>query len=298
MIAALEGGVLLDVFTVFVERGRADAVQLAARQRRLQHVAGVHRALGLAGADHRVDLVDEDNGLAFVLRQFLQHRLQALFEFAAELGAGQQARHVERQHALALQRIGHLAVDDALRQAFHDRGLAHARFTDQHGIVLGAALQHLDRAADLVVAADHRVELAHAGALGQVERVFFQRLALAFGILRIHGVAAAHGGNGRLQRLACQAVFARQPARVGFVFGERQQHHLAGQKLVAAFLRFAVGQVQQRQQLTPDLHVATVAGHFRQALERAAQGRGQAADIDAGALQQRTCAAVVLAQQA
>jgi hypothetical protein len=58
--AALQRGILLDVLAVFVQRGRADAVQLAARQRRLEHVAGVHGALGLAGAHHGVDLVDEE----------------------------------------------------------------------------------------------------------------------------------------------------------------------------------------------------------------------------------------------
>ena len=67
--AALERGVLLDVLAVFVERGRADAVQLAARERRLEHVAGVDRAFGLAGADHGVQLVDEDDGAALVLRR-------------------------------------------------------------------------------------------------------------------------------------------------------------------------------------------------------------------------------------
>ncbi len=161
--AALQRGVLLDVLAVFVERGRADAVQLAARQRRLEHVAGVHRAFGLAGAHHGVQLVDEDDGLALVLGQFVQHGLQALLELAAVLGAGQQRRHVERQHALVLERLGHLAGDDALRQAFDDGGLADAGLADQHRVVLGAALQHLDGAADLVVAADHRVELAHGG---------------------------------------------------------------------------------------------------------------------------------------
>ena len=93
----------------------------------------------------------------------LQHGLQALLELAAVLGAGEQRRHVEREHALALQRLGHFVVDDALREAFDDRGLAHARLADQHRVVLGAALQDLDHAADLVVAADHRVELALRG---------------------------------------------------------------------------------------------------------------------------------------
>ena len=62
--AALQRRVLFDVLAVFVQRRRADAVQLAARQRRLEHVAGVHRAFGFAGADHRVQLVDEQDDLA------------------------------------------------------------------------------------------------------------------------------------------------------------------------------------------------------------------------------------------
>ena len=58
--AALERGVLLDVLAVLVERGRADAAQLAAGEHRLDDVAGVHRALGRARADDRVELVDEE----------------------------------------------------------------------------------------------------------------------------------------------------------------------------------------------------------------------------------------------
>ena len=59
--AALEGGVLLDVLAVLVERGRADGVQLAAREHRLEQVGRVHRALGRAGPDDRVQLVDEQD---------------------------------------------------------------------------------------------------------------------------------------------------------------------------------------------------------------------------------------------
>ena len=62
--APLERRVLLDVLAVLVERGRADRAQLPAREHRLEHVAGVHRALGGARADDRVQLVDEDDDLA------------------------------------------------------------------------------------------------------------------------------------------------------------------------------------------------------------------------------------------
>ena len=62
--AALERAVLLDVLAVLVERRRADALQLAARQRRLEHVGRVDRAFGRAGADERVQLVDEQDDAA------------------------------------------------------------------------------------------------------------------------------------------------------------------------------------------------------------------------------------------
>ena len=62
--AALERGVLLDVLAVLVERGRADRAQLAAGEHRLEQVGGVDRALGGAGADDRVQLVDEEDDRA------------------------------------------------------------------------------------------------------------------------------------------------------------------------------------------------------------------------------------------
>jgi hypothetical protein len=66
--------------------------------------------------------------------------------------------------------LGHVARDDALGQALDDGGLADAGLADQHRVVLGATRQHLDHAADLLVAADDRVELALARQLGQVAR--------------------------------------------------------------------------------------------------------------------------------
>ncbi len=59
--AALQGGVLFHVLAVFVEGGGADQVQFAAREHRLEHVAGVHRALGRPRPDHRVQLVHEQD---------------------------------------------------------------------------------------------------------------------------------------------------------------------------------------------------------------------------------------------
>ena len=59
-------GVLLDVLAILVERRGADAPQLAAGERRLQQVGRVAAAFGRAGADDRVQLVDEQDDVAGV----------------------------------------------------------------------------------------------------------------------------------------------------------------------------------------------------------------------------------------
>ena len=269
-------------------------MQLATRQRGLEHVAGIHRAFGLAGADHGVQLVDENNGLPFVLGQILEHVLQAFLELTTELGTGQQRGHVERQHALALERIGHLAGDDALGQALDDGGLADAGLADQHRVVLGAPLQHLDGAADFVIAPDHRVELALARALGQVQAVFLERFALVFRIRTVHILTTAHGVDRGFERLARQAVFAGDFADVELAVAQGQQEQFAGNELVAALDRFLFGRLQQADHVAPDLDLL-LSLHLGQALERRL-GRGeQARHVDAGTLQQGG-RAVLLAQ--
>jgi hypothetical protein len=179
--AALEGGVLLDVLAVLVERRRADGVQLAAGEHRLEQVGGVHRPFGRAGAHDGVQLVDEQDDLALGVLDLLQHRLQALFELAAVLGTGDQRTQVERHDALVLQALGHVAADDALGEALGDGRLAHARLADQHRVVLGPPREHLDDATDLLVAPDDRVELAIARVAGQVAAVLLQCLVGASG---------------------------------------------------------------------------------------------------------------------
>jgi hypothetical protein len=102
----------LDRLAELGRRGRADALNLAARKRGLQDVGGVERAFGRTGADQRVQLVDEDDGV-LILHQLLHDGLQALFELAAILGAGDDQRKIERQNALVGQERRHVAIGDA-----------------------------------------------------------------------------------------------------------------------------------------------------------------------------------------
>ena len=219
-------GVLFDVLAIFVERGGADAMQFAARQRRLQQVGRIHRAVGLAGADQRVHLVDEQDDAALGRGDFLQHGLQPLLELAAVFRARDQRAHVERQQLLVLEAFRHVAVDDPQRQAFDDRGLADAGLADQHGIVLGAAGQHLDGAADFLVAADHGIELAVARRLGQVAGIFLQRVIGVLGRRAVGGAALAQGFDRRVEVLRRDAAFFQDAAGVA-VFLQRQRRAAA-----------------------------------------------------------------------
>src|SRR5438067_2465104 len=212
--AALQRGVLLDVLLLFVERRGADGAQLAAGQGRLEHVRRVHRSFRGAGADERVQLVDEEDDVAFALLHFLDDRLQPVLKLAAILRAGDHRPEVERDDALVLDAFGDVAFDDAAGPSFHDGRLADARLADQYRIVLRAPREHLDHAADLFIASDHRIELAAPRERGEIARVALQRLILAFGILIGHALRATH----RLQRLQHRVgndAVTREDARRG-----------------------------------------------------------------------------------
>jgi hypothetical protein len=171
-----------------------------------------------------------------------------------------------------LSEVGHLAGDDALRQALDDRRLADARLADQHRVVLGAPLQHLDRAPDLVVAADHRVELAVPGALGQVHRVLLQRLALALGFGAVDLLAAAHGVDRRFERLAVGAELLEERAERRLRLGGGEHEQLARDELVAALAGLLLGRLQHGTELAPGCDLLA-ALHLRQALHRVLERR-------------------------
>ncbi len=173
--APLQGRVALEVLAVLVERRRADRLQLAARERRLEDRGSVDRALGSAGADEVVQLVDEQDDVA-ALGDLLHHLLQALLELAAVLRAGDERRQVERVDLLVLQQLRHVRVRDPLGEALDDGGLADAGLADQHRVVLRAAREDLHDPLDLRLAADDRVELAVGGELREVAAELVEQL--------------------------------------------------------------------------------------------------------------------------
>ena len=187
-------------------------MQLAAREHRLEKIAGVHRAFGLPRTNDGVQLVDEENYLPLRRGDVFENGFQALFELAAILRARDQRAHVERDDPLVLEAFGDVAADDPLRQALDDRSLPDARVADQHRIVFGAAREHLNDAADLFVAADHGIELPALGFERKVAAVSFERLIGAFGVFGRDALVAADLAQGLEQLVLGQTGLAEEPS--------------------------------------------------------------------------------------
>src|SRR5690606_34888078 len=153
-------------------------------------IRGVHGTFGRAGADQRVQLVDEQDDAARALLDLFQHRLQAVFEFAAVLGTSNHTGQVERQDALVFQRLGHVAVRAAVRDTFRDRGLPDTLFADHQGVVLRSSAKHLSFWPYRFLAFDHRLDPAASGEAGAVARVRPPRLELYLEVLVTHSRAA------------------------------------------------------------------------------------------------------------
>src|SRR6478735_9300868 len=173
--AALECGVALQVLAVLVERRRADRLQLAACEGRLQDRGGVDRAFGGSRADEIVQLVDEQDDVA-ALGDLLHHLLQALLELTAVLRPGHERGEVERVDLLVLEDVRHLVRGDARGETLDDGGLADARLADENRIVLRTTAEDLHDALDLGLTTDDRVELALLRLLRQVAAELVEQL--------------------------------------------------------------------------------------------------------------------------
>ncbi len=235
--AALQGGILLDVFAILVQGGGTDGAQLAASQSRLQHVARIQRRIAAgAGTHDSVQLVDEQDDVAISLLHLTQHVLQTVLELAAVLRAGHHRTQIERDDLAILQRRGHVAGHDALGQTLDDSGFAGAGLADEHRVVLRTARQHLNGTANLLVTADNRIELALAGLLGEVLAVLLQRFELGLVGLRGHAGVAAQALVGRLDILASDARRREDAARGALVLGQGDEQVLARRVAVTELL--------------------------------------------------------------
>jgi len=108
---------------------------------------------------------EDDRATGF---EFVNHALEAFLKLPAIHRASNKGAHIQLKHAFFEQKRRDIAFNDALGETFHDGGLAHARFTDQGRIILGAARQNLDDAFNLFLTPNDWIELASFSQRSQV----------------------------------------------------------------------------------------------------------------------------------
>ena len=91
---SFQSPIFLDVESIFVKGGRADAINLAAGEHWFKHVGGVERTIGAPCADDKVNLIDEEDDFAIALLNLIKDGFESLFEFAAILSPGDKRAHI------------------------------------------------------------------------------------------------------------------------------------------------------------------------------------------------------------
>ena len=279
-----ERRVLLDVLAVLVKRGRADRVQVATGECRLQDVAGVHGALGGTRAHDGVELIDEQDDLTLGLLYLLEHGLQAVLELTTVLGTGDQRAHVELDEVAVAQRARHVAGYDTLGDALDDGRLADTRLTDEHGVVLGTTGQDLDGAANLIGTADDRIEFAGAGQVADVAAVLLQRLKLSLILGRRHAVIATQLLVDLFDAILGHACVAQNAAGLALVLGKCHQQMLGHHKAVAHLGGLLLGLFDDADELVGQAHLLTLARNLGRAVDGILRGACELGRISADAL--------------
>ena len=162
-----------------------------------------------ARADHGVGFIDKEDDRSGRRLHLFDQSLEPIFEFALDARARLQQRQIERADGDVAQARGHVALHDAHGEAFHHGGLADTRLTGEDGVVLPAPGENVDHLADFEIAAQHRIDLAVARVLGEVDGVLIEMLGLAAAGLAPPGAPPAGAATS-----SASSVYSRESARI------------------------------------------------------------------------------------
>ena len=126
----LQSLVFLEVFLVFVQGSSSNASQFTTCQSRLQDIGSIHGSFTCTCSNQCVDLIDKQDHTSITLRHLVDDTLQTFLELSFIFCTGHQGTHIEREHLLILQVLGHITTYDTLGKTLHDGSLTCSRFTD------------------------------------------------------------------------------------------------------------------------------------------------------------------------
>ena len=180
-----QGAIFLKMIAEFVVGGGAHAAQLAAGQKGLQQVRGVHGSAARGACAHDgMDLVNEQDGV-FLALELLHHLLETGLKITAVAAARQHQSQIEGIDGGVGKAVRNASVHDALRQALGHGSLAHSGIAHEERIVLAPAAEHLNGAVELTGTAHKGIKTSLTCLFREIhtkllERAFLGALFSAF----------------------------------------------------------------------------------------------------------------------
>ena len=195
--------ILLNVLSVLVQCCRTDTVEFTSGQHRLQHIAGIHGTVRLAGTNDQMQLIDEKNNLAVALLDLSKNSLQTFLEFTSVLGTGYQCAHIQRINLLVLQAIRHITLDDTLCQTLDNCGLTYTRLTDQYRVVLRLTRKDTDNVTNLRITTNDRIHLLGSCLAYQIFCILTQAVISCLRVITCHTLIASDSGKCLKETISC-----------------------------------------------------------------------------------------------
>ncbi len=156
-----------------------------------------------------------------------------------------------------------LTISD--RKPFGNGGFSDARLADQNRVVFCAPREHLNGAANLLIAADHGIELALGRRIGEIAGVTLQRIISLLSRGAVRRAPLAQLVYGCVQTRRRNASFRQDLRGVGiFLHRHREEQPFDGDIAVACLLGDLLGLIENLGQLGRDINLSGAAArHLR-----------------------------------
>ena len=202
--------ILFNIHTILIQCRSTNTMQFTSGKHWFEHIAGVHSAIGLAGTDNRMQLINKQNDLSFTLLHFFKNRFQTLLEFATVFRTRYQGTHIQRKDLLVFESFRHISANNTLCQALNSGSLTNTGFTDQDRIIFRLTWKNTHNITNFRISSDHRIQLAIFGTFYQICTIFFQRVIRCFRIVTGNPLITAHLGKHLQKSLSINLTLLKQ----------------------------------------------------------------------------------------
>ena len=136
--ASLQSGILLYIFAILFQSGRAYDLQFPTGKRWLQNIGSVKGSFCSASSNNCMKLINKQKN-PLILTYFIHDLTDTLLKFTSVLASSHHSRQIQHYQALVFNRLRNTTCKNPLGKPLGNGSLTYPRFAYQTWIVLGSA---------------------------------------------------------------------------------------------------------------------------------------------------------------